>query len=137
MNQLVRTPGLPSIFGAGMLDRMFDRSASPLFTTAANLMRQYRLADGSTVLEYNLAGFKQDEINVQIDTALGELIIKAEHQEEGNQRAYSTAVTLSPYTSPEDVTSEYSDGVLKITVAPLEKRKEESLVTIPFKAVET
>lgn len=137
MNQLVRTPGLPSLFGVGMLDRMFDRSTSPAFSITSNLMRQYRSADGSTILEYNLAGFTQDEINVQIDTALGELIIKADHAEEGNQRAFSTAVTLSPYTSPEDVSTEYSNGVLKITVAPLEKRKEESLVTIPFKTVES
>ncbi len=135
MNQLARTAVLPIALGAGMFDRMFDRFNAPMFSTAS-LMNQYRTENGSVVLEYNLAGFSEDEISVKADTALGELIIKAEHGEEGNKRVFNTTVTLSPYTSPEDITAEYVNGVLRITVAPLEKRKEESLVTIPFKKIE-
>lgn len=120
--------GLATLNPSTLWDRMVGFSIPQ-----PNLMRNYRKEDGTNVYEYNLAGFGEDEIRIQIDTALNELIVAAEHNEEGNNRKVATVLTLSPYTSPEDIQTRYLNGVLSIEVAPLEKRKQESLVTIPLK----
>lgn len=120
-------------FGTGLFpETILDRLFTMPFTQQPNLMRQYRKEDGATVLEYNLAGYKDDEITINIDTALHELIIKADHTEEGNRRKFATSLTLSPYTSPEDVNVKLENGVLTIEIAPLEKRKQEALIQLPL-----
>ena len=120
--------GLPGMgfFSDSILDRFLN-----LPFNQPNLMRQYRKEDGSRVVEYNLAGYAEEEISVNIDTALGELLVKAEHAEDGNMRRFSTALSLSPYTSHEDINVSYKNGVLIVEVAPLEKRKQEALVSLP------
>lgn len=118
-----------SLFGSPVLGRMAEALNVP---ATFNLMKHNKLEDGSTRLEYNLAGFKAEEISLNVDTATNELIIKAEKNNEGDIRRFHTVITLSPYTSPEDVTTKYEDGVLELTIAPIEKRKEESLVALPL-----
>lgn len=119
-----------SMFGPDFLGRLVDTWNN---TLPNNLMRRYLEEDGSTVLEYNLAGFKKEDIQIKMDSALGELIVRAESSDGKDKRAFSTVLTLSPYTSAEDLSTSYENGVLKVTVAPLEKRKEESLIDIPVK----
>ena len=135
MNSLVKDsrssfapmPILPhSLFDSPFFGRMMDGLSIP-----SNLMRRYTQEDGSTVLEYNLAGFEVKDIAIKVDTATSELMITAQNEDVSNRRSFSTSVTLSPYTTPEDVTTSYKNGVLQVTVAPLEKRKAESLVDIP------
>ncbi len=128
-----RPSGLLSDFGLGGLfpTSLFDR-AMGYAMPQPNLMRQYRKEDGSHVYEFNLAGFNEEEISVKNDTSLNELIITAEHTEEGNHRRFGTTVMLSPYSSPEDINVSYLNGVLSVEVAPFEKRKEEAIVSIPL-----
>jgi HSP20 family molecular chaperone IbpA len=97
----------------------------------SNMMSKNVLEDGSTVLEYNLAGYKPEQIMVKMDTAQSQLIIKAKNDDDNRRQVFNTVISLSPYTSPEDVKTSYEHGVLAITIAPLEKRKEEALVDIP------
>jgi HSP20 family molecular chaperone IbpA len=116
-----------SLFGGDFFDRISEgwNTAFP-----ANLMRRDTREDGTTILEYNLAGFTTEDIKVKLDSALGELIITAKKDTEENKRSFSTILTLSPYTTPEDISTHYENGVLEIMIAPLEKRKEESLIDI-------
>lgn len=117
-----------SLFGNRFLDSVTEGLSMP----STNLMQRYVEEDGSTVVEYNLAGFEPEDISVKVDTALGELLISARSENGNNRRAFSTVLSLSPYTSAEDITTDYKNGVLAITIAPLEKRKEESLIEIPI-----
>lgn len=124
------TPLIPmprSLFGGDFFDRISEgwNSVFP-----ANLMRKWTKEDGTTILEYDLAGFDSEDIKVKLDTALGELIISAKNESTENKRSFSTILSLSPYTTSEDISTHYKNGVLEIMIAPLEKRKEESLVEI-------
>lgn len=116
-----------SFFGGDFLDRISE-GWNNVFP--ANLMRKYVKEDGTTILEYNLAGFTSDDIKVKLDSALGELIISAKKESEENKRSFSTILTLSPYITADDISTHCENGVLEIMIAPLEKRKEESLIDI-------
>jgi HSP20 family molecular chaperone IbpA len=94
------------------------------------LVKSSLAEDGSTVLEYNLAGFAPEEIAVRLDTISGELMVTAEKAD--NTRRFSTAVSLPQYATMEDITPTYENGIMTVKVAPLEKRKEEAIVDIPF-----
>ena len=135
MNTIVRSQpsnllsdfGLGGLFPTSILDRVMDYTMPQ-----PNLMRQYRKEDGARVYEFNLAGFSENEISIKNDTSLNELIITAEHNEDGNSRRFATTLSLSPYSSPEDILADYVNGVLKVEVAPFEARKEEAIVSIPL-----
>ena len=124
------------IFGGSLLDSLFAdpfrlmdqslRLASPVEEKAR------RLEDGSVELSYNLAGYDEKDISVRFDTVNGELIIVAEANDEHNLKRMSFTRSLNPYLSAEDISTELRNGILKVTVAPFEKRKEEALVSIPF-----
>ncbi len=121
----------PELFNG--IDRVFDRFNVPVNNFfGGSLLRNYENEDGSSVLEYNLAGYESEEIKVKVDTMRNELLIAAQHTEDNNQRSFRTSVSLSPYTLAEDINVDYVNGVLKISVAPVEKRKQESLTEIPI-----
>lgn len=126
-SSLLSDLGLGSFFPPSMLERLMAHSMPQ-----PNLMREYRKEDGSHVYEFNLAGFEENEISVKNDTSLNELIITAEHNEEGNMRRFATTLALSPYSSPEDISVGYTNGVLNVAIAPFEKRKEEAIIKIPL-----
>jgi HSP20 family molecular chaperone IbpA len=122
--------GMPrSFFDSPFLNRFMELNPTN------NLMRSTVKEDGSTILEYNLAGFESGDISVHVDTASNELIIHALSEVEDNRRMFNTTIGISPYTTPEDVSTAYKNGVLQILIAPLEKRKAESLVPIPVGSV--
>lgn len=119
--------GLPrSLFETPFLSRVLEMSLPN------NLMRDYTTEDGSSHLEYNMAGFELEDIKLKVDTAINELVISARSDKPDNKRMFTTTVGLSPYTTPEDISTHYKNGVLRISIAPLEKRKEESLIDIPL-----
>lgn len=139
MNTLVRRPAsasrlLDASFGSDFLgmgslfDRLFPYNEAP-----ARLMNSYREEDGSRVLEFNLAGFKEEEISVKLDTALHELVLRAERTGSGREERFATSIGVSPYTSPEDISVSYEAGMLSISVAPLEKRRQEALIDLPLR----
>ena len=139
MNTLIKqdikpfVPSFPTprtLFGSDLLDRLTGGWAENLYPS--NIMRRYTKDDGSLVMEYNLAGFADEDISLKFDSAIGELIINAKSETEDNKRSFSTVLSLSPYTTPDDIFTNYKNGVLEVTIAPLEKRKEDSLVTVPL-----
>jgi HSP20 family molecular chaperone IbpA len=95
-------------------------------------MRSYVTDEGTAVCEFNLAGFSEDEITIKTDVARHELIITATKDDENNKRSFATNLLLSEYTHPEDISASYDNGVLTISVAPVDKRKEEALVDVPL-----
>lgn len=119
-----------SLFGTSPFGQLFREYTWPQY----NLMHRTKTDDGSTVLEYNLAGFKPEQIAVKYDTVAGELMVHAENEE--RTRESSFVVGLPQYASPEDVKTSYDNGVLSITIAPLEKRKESAIVDIPLSITE-
>lgn len=123
-------PMPPSLFGMNLFDRFFDGLNNQI--AQQNIVHREVRDDGSTAIEYNLAGYEPEQVSVKVDTAQGQLIVSAKDERENKRKSFSTVLTLSAYTSPEDITTSYKNGILEIVVAPLEKRKEESLVEIPI-----
>lgn len=115
-----------SFFGGSPLAHFLSEPSWP----QSNLMGSRRGAEGELILEYNLAGFKPEEIEVTFDTTEGDLRVKA--TSESSKREFATVLSLPTYLGAEDVATTYEHGVLTITLAPLEKRKEEALVSIPL-----
>lgn len=118
-----------SLFGPEILGRVLT---SEMPFTSNNLVHRETKEDGSTVLEYNLAGYSTEHISTRLDTAQNQLIISAKDESNSRRKTFSTVLTLSPYTSPEDISTSYKNGILEVVISPLEKRKEESIVDIPI-----
>lgn len=124
------------VFGGSLLDNLFAdpfRLMDQSLRFAPSIEEKARkLEDGSIELSYNLAGYDEKDISVRFDTVNGDLIIAAEANDEHNLKRMSFSRSLNPYLSAEDISTELRNGILRVTVAPFEKRKEEALVSIPI-----
>ena len=130
---------LPSIFGENLFDEMFDDAfdmvpmfgrRNPLYgKRGKNLMKtDVRETENSYELDVDLPGFKKDEIRVDLQD--GYLTIQAakgldkDHQDkEGRyirQERYAGACSRSFYVGeqvePKDVSANFEDGILKISL---------------------
>lgn len=123
----------------GAFDRDFMNDFFDPFRTITPEESVKSLDDGSVKLTYNLAGYDEKDVAVDFDSTTGELIIKAEGNDENGLRKFSMVRSLNPYVSADDLKVSLKNGLLSIVVAPLEKRKEEALVSLPIegKALES
>lgn len=113
----------------GFLDRLFSQVDS-----AGRIMNSHTKEDGTRVLEFNLAGFRESDIEVKLDKALHEVVIRADRSSGGRQEKFATAIAVSPHMVPEDLAVAYDSGVLYVELSPVEKRQDDSLVSIPLTA---
>ena len=138
---------MPSIFGGNLFDDWMDfpfdddffGRRNPLYgKNTKNMMKtDVRETDGSYELDIDLAGFKKDEIKVQLKD--GYLTISAakgvnndQKDKDGNyirRERYSGSMSRSFYVgenvTQEDVHAKYEDGILKLTVPKKEQKKVE------------
>ena len=136
---------LPSIFGENLFDEFFDdnfgmvpmwNGRNPLYGKhAKNLMKtDVRETEDTYEVDIDLPGFKKDEISVDLED--GYLTIRAakgldkdEKDKKGKyirQERYAGACSRSFYVGdvkPEDVSAEYEDGILKLSM-PKQAKKE-------------
>jgi HSP20 family molecular chaperone IbpA len=129
-SQYPMVPSLFDPFRSILSSSPFQAAGRDLTQWGQGLVKSSIADDGATVMEYNLAGFSPEEIAVKLDTMSGELMVSAEKAD--NTRRFSTVVSLPQYATMEDITPAYENGILTVRVAPLEKRKEEAIVDIPF-----
>ena len=133
---------VPSIYGENMFDDFFDGSFfgghSPLFgKNSKNLMKtDVRETENSYELDVDLPGFKKDEVNVDLKD--GYLTISAERNSESEKKddkgnfvrrersygSFSRSFDVSSVKT-DDITGEYKDGVLTLTMP----KKEENVPT--------
>ena len=130
---------LPSIFRDNLFDDMFDfddfdkefnRMMRPLYGKhAQNMMKtDVRETDNSYELDFDLPGFKKDEIKVELDN--GYLSISAakgldkdEEKKDGKyirRERYAGAMNRTFYVgdnlTQQDIQAKFEDGILKISV---------------------
>lgn len=120
------TPDIVPLVEGSWMDRLLgDMSIYP-----SALPRRINKEDGSTAIDFNLAGYNPNEVSVKVDTVLKRLFVTAKSENENNRKEFSTSVSLSPYTQPEDISSSYKNGILEVVIKPSIKREEEALVDI-------
>ena len=137
---------LPSIFGENLFDDFFSdpfgmmvpQGRDPLYGKhAKNLMKtDVRETENSYELDVDLPGFKKDEVNVDLKD--GYLTISAERNSESEKKddkgnfvrrersygSFSRSFDVSSVKT-DDITGEYKDGVLTLTMP----KKEENVPT--------
>jgi len=140
MNSLMRNNpaasrpwGSPLDRGSFGFDGFFDRLFSQV-DSASRVMSSHAKEDGTRVLEFNLAGFREDDIEVKLDKALHEVVIRADRSGGGREEKFATAIAVSPHMTPEHLTVSYDSGVLYVELSPVEKRQDDSFVSIPLTA---
>ena len=144
---------LPSIFGENLFDEFFDepfgmmpsfRGRNPLYgKNARNLMKtDVRETENSYELDVDLPGFKKDEIQLQLEN--GYLTISAakgldedQKDQQGRyirQERYAGACSRSFYVGeqvePKDVSANFEDGILKLSLPKQEKKELPKSTTI-------
>ena len=142
---------LPSIFGENLFDEFFNdpfalmtSGRDPLYGKhAKNLMKtDVRELDGSYEIDIDLPGFKNDEVDIQlqdgcltISAAKG--LDKDEKDKQGRyirQERYAGSVSRSFYVGedvkPADVKASFEDGILKLSVPKAEAKQLPENTTI-------
>lgn len=129
----------PAIFeptGPLFFDRVFHDFFGDGFNQFDNFNTDVIDKGDSYVLEAELPGFKKEEINIDLDKDT--LTISAEHKDEKKEKKGSYVRQERRYNSycrsfhipgirKEDITAEYSDGILEISLpkenVPIEETK--------------
>ena len=140
---------LPRIFGENLFDDFFNNEFengfalvpgfedhNPLYGKhAKNLMKtDVREIGNSYEIDVDLPGFSKNEINVDlkdgyITISASKSLDREENNKKGRyirQERYSGACSRTFYVGdirPEDISAEYEDGILKITVPKFENKK--------------
>lgn len=88
---------------------------SQLLGTGGNDYDLYE-ADGEFVLSIDMPGFEPDEI--QLNWYDGRLNVAAEHEDDrrGRKQTYHRTFRFPKEIDDEDITAEYSNGVLEVTL---------------------
>jgi HSP20 family protein len=120
----------------------FDRFMADSFVSGAlldegSLDLDVYEADGKVVVEASLPGFKKDEIKVELHE--GVLSIKAEHEEEKEEKAkhyyrherhygaVARQIALPGVVTDAPVAAELKDGVLKVEIAAPAKAQPKAI----------
>jgi HSP20 family protein len=111
------------------LDDMFNGFLSSMPTQSAPAMDIYTEDDKSLVAEVQAPGFNKDDVEVNVHNGVleikGEKHEKEEDKGTGKKRSYMMreshasfyrSIALPKYADADNVTADFSDGVLKVTV---------------------
>jgi HSP20 family molecular chaperone IbpA len=142
-NTLLTTPwGIAdTFFDSGLFNSIFDVDFSKAFN-ALNVdpypTDQYLDKDGNLVLEVPLAGYKKEDISVSIEKDY--LVLSVKHSEKSTDIKYivekirKKALTLKWYLNDtfvqSEISSNFSDGLLKIVLPVKKNEKKEDKITI-------
>jgi len=131
----------PSLLGRTVLDELFGDIFSNEFPTYLRQSTQgypvadiYRGEDGSTILEFALAGFNRSELTVNISPEKGSITISADAGEDGrNDRRIARRSFTKTYVNYDNnldlsrALARFENGLLTVEVPP---RPEVQPVTI-------
>ena len=121
----------PSLLGRNVFDDMFDAFTVDFprhlkqSTQGYPVADIYRNDDGSTVMEFALAGFSKEELNIDIQPDKRSITVSAENNTEGDGPAQrriarrSFTKTYINYDNNLDLTStsaRFENGLLTVTV---------------------
>ena len=126
---LYNNPGRPSLLGRSVWDEMFDS----FFDAAPNLVRRstegypvtdiYKDDDGNSVIECALAGFKKDQLSVEVKD--GRITITADGgAEDASARRIARRSFQKTFVAPDnklDMSSahaSFENGLLRVIVPP-------------------
>ena len=131
----------PSLLGRTVLDELFGDIFSNEFPTYLRQSTQgypvadiYRGEEGSTILEFALAGFNRSELTVNISPEKGSITISADGGEDGrNDRRIARRSFTKTYVNYDNnldlsrASARFENGLLTVEVPP---RPEVQPVTI-------
>lgn len=116
---------LMDLFGVNPLFPLFEKfpNVAPRFQSARwGVESSERLADGTQLVKFNLAGWKRDEVKVSLNTALNRLTVSAERgtdsEESTERRQFSSTFTVTPGTTNEQLKVTHEDGILSLFIRP-------------------
>lgn len=130
------------------IDRFFDepmfpaRAASSVFNPAVSI----RETEKEMVIEADLPGVKEEDVDVEIED--DKVVIKGErkHQEETKREdyyhmessygAFSRVIGLPNYVNADKATAEVKDGILEVRIPKVEQRQPKK-IKVAAKRVET
>jgi HSP20 family molecular chaperone IbpA len=114
----------------------FDKARSRLI---ADLQAAFKPAftrhdnEESTVLEFSLAGYSEEQVKVTFDPAAHKLRVRALQNFAGHRRSYNTEIPLLSHVRPEDIKVTHKNGLLTVTIARGERIEESpSEIVIPL-----
>jgi len=123
----------PSLLGRNVFDDMFDAFTVDFprhlkqSTQGYPVADIYRNDDGSTVMEFALAGFSREELNIDIQPDKRSITVSAENNADGDGPAQrriarrSFTKTYVNYDNNLDLTNtsaRFENGLLTVTVPP-------------------
>lgn len=126
---------LPSIFNDDFFTSFFEGNGLP----AANIVEN----KNEFRVELSVPGFNKDEFNVEVDKNV--LVISAKQeskQEEKDEKfirqefkssSFSRSFVLPDSVDMEQISAEYNDGVLKLSIPKLNKMPEDKIKKIEIK----
>lgn len=140
---------LPNLFGESMWDEMESlfTSASKCFPASTSVPYDVTKYDDRTVLEIAVAGFKKDEIEVNVEK--DHLIVSAntdsskEKDEESiegrilrkgiSKRNFSYSFVVGDWADRENINAKIDNGILSVTVPnKKEADKKDEKISIPI-----
>lgn len=69
--------------------------------------------EGNEVIEYNLAGFSRDQIEVDFDKALKRVKVSAS---KGDEKTFKSSFNVDLYVKEKDISVVYADGILRFVI---------------------
>ena len=133
------TREIPALFSSSAMDEITELFNSTHFFKKSECTYPYNvkvMADGTSVLEYSLAGFTKEEITLNVEN--DKLIVKAQakKQDPKDEHAYNVyigiakrsmvhSVPIDPkYHDLKKIKAEFENGILIITIPQSKESKE-------------